>query len=323
MIEREASNATDRDAGAEALCRLGEMDEEDGAFERAIEHDLACAAAAPDTPWAVRAGERIDWLRARSEGGFVPLAHLERVRRDPALADDPTALDELARDTETFPPGTVRIEARMLLAEAWLGRMGRARDGIAELRLVANDPRADPLTADLAEREIVGALATTGALSEAAAEARAHAIVLGPRVVRDITRLQRRRWVRRAAVVVLLVFVGSAAAALDRARRRKTLGDAMLALRALTPVAVSLAAFVSLAGGLLASKYESGNAGPFLRLGAAVLPLVLAARAWSAVGSNRRPARVGRALLCGATILATAFVVMDVASPDYLEGFGL
>jgi hypothetical protein len=322
-LERTASAAGDREAIAEALFGLGELDEEDGAFDRAVAHDRACAAAAPDTRWAVRANDRIEWIRARSEGGFAPLARLERVRRDPALADDPAALDALAREAESFPPGLVRVEARMLVAEAWLGRMGRPRDAMVELRRVADDPRAGPVTAALAERELVGALAAGGAIAEAAAEARAHASLLDPRFVRDITRLLRRQWIRWGAIVVLAGFAWLAALALEGARRRRALGEVLAALRGVAPVALSFVAFVGLAGGLLASRYESGNAAPFLLLAAGTLPLVFVARAWSAAGSNRAPARLARALFCGATVLAAAFILLDAAGPDYLEGFGL
>jgi hypothetical protein len=323
LLERATSAGDDIEAVAEALYRLGEMDEDDEAFERAIARDLACVSAAPDTLWAARAAERADWLRARSEGNFVPLARLQRIRRDSALADDPTAIDGLERATRDFPPGIVRVEARMLVAEAWLGRMRRPSDAIAELRSVADDPRADPLTAALAERELVESMAAGGAIVEAAAEARAHANRLDPRFVREATRLVRRRAVRRAAIGVLCVFVGLASRALELARRRKELGHTVRALAALAPVAVGFAAFVGLAGGALASSYESGNVGPFLMLGGATLPLVLVARAWGTVGSAWPAARFARALLCGASVLAAAFVLLDVVSPDYLQGFGL
>ncbi len=323
MLDRAASAEGDGEAAAEALYRLGELDEDEGDFERAAAHDRACAAAAPETRWAVRATERLDWLRARSEGGYVPLAHLERVRRSPALASDPVAIDALAREAQGFPPGIVRVEARMLVAEAWLGRLGRPRDAIVVLRDVAGDPRADPLTAGLAERELIGALASDGAVEEAAAEARSHASLLDTRFVRGVERLLLRRWVRRAAIGVMATYAGLAAIALQRARRRHALGETARALRGLAPLAVPFAAFLGIAGGVLASRYESGNAKPFLLLGAATLPLVLVARAWSAVGSPWPAARVGRALLCSATVFAAAFVLLDAVSPEYLEGFGL
>ena len=318
-----AAAASVEPPAAEAVCRLGEMDEERGDFDRAVDHDLACAAAAPGTRWAVRATERADWLRARSEGGFAPLSRLERVRRSPSLASDPGAIDALAREAASFPPGIVRIEARMLVAEAWLGRLGRPRDAVPLLREVARDPRADPLTAGLAERELIGSLTADGAVEEAAAEARANADLLDPRFVRGTERLVRRRWVRWAALAVLAAYAGLAAIAIERARRRQALVDMKRAVRVIAPVAVPFAAFLGLGGGMLASRYESGNAQPFLLLATAALPLALVSRAWGAVGSSLRAARVGRALLCSATVFAAAFVLLDVVSPDYLEGFGL
>src|SRR5579883_1975116 len=310
------------DAG-QALFRLGEADEERGDFAQALEHDRACAAAAPGTPWAARASARIDWLLARSEGGFAPLARLERVRRDPALADDPAAVEALARDAEAFPPGVVRVEARMLVAEAWLGRMRRLDDAVSELRRVADDPAADPLTARLAERELVDALLSEGRSGQAAAEARARADRLEPRFVRRVARLAARSWALRAAFAVVASFGALASAALVRARRRRALGAALGALRGVAVTVIAFSAFVAAGGAALAASYESGDARPFLLLGAAVLPVSLVAAAWSEVGSRRPAARVGRAALCGAAVLAAAFAVLDVVSPSYLEGFGL
>jgi hypothetical protein len=128
---------------------------------------------------------------------------------------------------------------------------------------------------------------------------------------------------RNAAIVELAVFAAWVLGALTRAQRRRVLRDAAPALRKLTPVALAFAAYIAGIGGLLASQYESGNAGPFLLLGAGALPLVLVARAWAAVGSTRPAARIARALLCGVSVIATAFVLLDTANPTYLEGFGL
>ncbi|MDP9002481.1 MAG: hypothetical protein M3O46_20515, partial [Myxococcota bacterium] len=199
----------------------------------------------------------------------------------------------------------------------------RPSDAIAELRKVADDPEADPLTASLAERELVDALVASGELREAAAEAHRHSSLLDNRFVRGVDRVMQRRWVRRMAIAVLSAFAGLVVAALLRAQRRRKLGEAARALIVIAPVAVSFVLFVAIVGGALASHYESGNARPFLFLGAVALPLVIAARGWGAVGSPRLAARVGRAVLCGATLLAAAFVLLDVVSPEYLEGFGL
>jgi hypothetical protein len=122
---------------------------------------------------------------------------------------------------------------------------------------------------------------------------------------------------------VLAAFAGLAAIALWRARRRGLLSDAIGAPVAFAPVAVAFVAFVAIGGGALAARYESGNARPFLLLGVLSWPLLLLARAWSAVGSLRLAARAGRALLCGAALMAAAFILLDTVNPDYLEGFGL
>jgi len=313
----------DPTAVGEAYFLLGELDEGDGAFPQALVDDRAAIDAAPNTRWALRASDRIDWLRARSEGGFEPLRRLEKVRRDPVVSSDPAAIDALAHDLESFPTGPVRVEARMLVAEAWFGRMHRTGDAIGELRQVAEDPKADPLTQRLAERELVDALVATGRIDEAAAEATAHKNRLDPRFVKQVTRLIVRRTVRWGSMGVLAAFALLAAVGLVRAGMRRKLDVATRELRNLSPVAALFVAFVAVAGGVLASKYESGNAAPFLILGAGVLPLLLVARAWSAVGSQTGLARAARALLCGATVLAAAFTLLDWFGPQYLPGFGL
>jgi hypothetical protein len=318
-----ASGGDDGEATAEARFLLGQIDEDEGAFGQALSDYRGALAAAPDTRWALRASDRIDWLRARSEDDFRPLAALERVRRNPALAADPGAIDELARQAEAFPAGTVRVEARMLAAEAWLGRLHRPEAAVAALRAVSEDPRADPLTARLAERELVDVLASSGRIDEAAAEARSHANRLDARFVHQVLGRVLRRHVRHAAVAVIGAFAILAGIAIARAARRGALGVAASELRRLAPVATLFVAFVAVGGGLLASNYESGNASPFLLLGVAVLPLVLVARAWGAVGSGSKPARLARAFLCAATVLAAAFLLLDTVHPQYLAGFGL
>jgi hypothetical protein len=308
------------------MYRLGQADEEAGAFAQALMHDRASVAAAPESAWAQRAADRIVWLSAHAEGGFAPLARLEQVRRSPALASDAAAIDALARDADAFPPGRVRVEARMLVAEAWLGRMQtpeHASDALALLRAVSEDPEADPLTARLAEREIVDALVAQDRLEDAAAEADSHANRLDPRFVKQTRRLVRRRGMRHAALFELAGFAALAGTALLRARLRGALGETGAALRRVAPVAIAFALYLGATGGILASAYETGNAMPFVLFGLSVLPLVFLARAWAAVGSARATARAGRALFCAVSVLAAAFLLLDVVNPTYLEGFGL
>ncbi len=321
--ERAVAAGDDPDAVAEALHLLGQLDEQDGAFARALERDRACVAAAPQSRWAARAAHRIEWLRARSEGDFAPLAALERVRRDPALADDPDAISALAEQASDFPPGRVRVEARLLVAEAWLGRLHRPDEAIVQLRRVERDPQADPLSARLAEREIVDADLAKGALDDAAKEARAHAARLDPRFVTQVGRFARRRVILAGAVGEIVLFLSLAAAALARAALRGALRNITSPVRRLGPTAAAFAAYIALVGGALASRYEQGTAIPFLWLGVILVPLVLCARAWSAVGATDRYARAGRALVSGASVVAAAFILLDTVNPAYLDGFGL
>jgi hypothetical protein len=322
-LRRAISASDDPEAVAQAHFVLGKLEEDEGAYEAALADDRAALATAPNTRWALRASERADWLVARSEGSFEPLRRLESIRRDPAKAEDAATIDALAGEAEAFPPGVVRVEARMFVAEGYLGRLHRPVDAIAELRKVTADPKAEPLTRRLAERQLVDALAGEGRIDEAVAEARAHAPSLDPGFATRIARLGRRRTVRLGAYGVLGAFVVMVAVALAGAQRRGALGSAWSAVRKLAPLSVGFVAFVALGGGALASNYERGNAGPFLWLGCAVLPLVLLARAWSAVGTQSKAALLLRVALSGASVVAAAFALLDGLTPAYLEGFGL
>lgn len=211
----------------------------------------------------------------------------------------------------------------MLVAEAWLGRLNRPDDAIVELRKVTAETRADALTLRLAERELVDALVAQDRIDEAIAEATARSSRLDPKFVKQVKRLRVRRAVKRGSVGLLAAFGILSVAALVRAGRRHTLADAWSSLRRIAPIAIVFVAFVAVAGGTLASKYESGNASPFYALALTVLPLVLVTRAWSAVGSTSRMARAARAALCGCAIVSAAFVLLETLNPAYLEGFGL
>jgi len=262
-------------------------------------------------------------LAAADASGASLADRLAQIRNEPALSNDPAVVESLEGLADAAPATALRAEARMVVAEAWLGRMHRPTDGLRVLRLVAADPTADVLTSRLAEREIVDTLIAQDRVHEAADEARTHGEKLDPRFVRQVHRLERRRGLWTAALAELVLFAALVAFELVRASRRRTLGRALDALRAIAPGVLAFSAFVAVAGGGLASQFEAGNAGPFLALGAVVAPIVLLARAWSAVGSTQALARIGRAIACAASAFAAAFVLLDAYSPLYLEGFGL
>jgi tetratricopeptide (TPR) repeat protein len=230
-LERATAIDDDVVAVAEAYFRLGFLEEEDGFFESALTNQEACMARAPYSSWARSARQRVHWIAARSEGGFEPLARLQHVRRDPALGSDPAAIEALARDADAFPPGRVRAEARMFVAEALLARMHRPEDAIIEFRKVADDPSSDPTDASLAHRDILQAFLAVGRLDDAVNQVRSFP-ASNRELAAQVHRLVRRRALRRAAVVELAMFalivgvgVGSA-----QARRRQGAVDKAAAL---------------------------------------------------------------------------------------------
>jgi hypothetical protein len=322
---RTAAAEPDRESATadETLFTLAQQDERDLELSRALVLLEAALAAAPMGRNAGRAAARIEHLKTHAEGDFAPLIRLERVRRDPILANDGAAIDSLVRDAAEFPPGLVRVEARMLAAEAYLGRLHRRADGLVLLASVVDDPHADPMMARQAAREIVETHAQAGELEEATRDARALRARLAPAFVISIERLARRRVLHIAALFDLAMLGALLALALVRAVRRAALPRVRRALVRSTPLAIAFAAYVAIGGGLLASSYEAGNAVPFFALGAAALPLAIAARAWGAAGSSAPWARAGRAMMCASAALAVAFVLLERIDAAYLEGFGL
>jgi hypothetical protein len=303
------------------LFERAEADDAAGRYAQALDEYRAAIARAPSSRHSLRAIARAETLASHAEGDFAPFAELEEVRRTPGKANDPREIERLARDAESFPAGAVRVEARMLVAEAYIRRMGRRDEGIAELRRVTADPAADPLTARMAGRALVETLEDGGDL-DGASEA-AKTIPLDPRVAARVRAHVRRRWAHWAAIADLAVFSLLAAIALGAAARRRELEGVARALRSSLPIAIAFAAYVALAGGVLAAGYERGNAAPFLAMGAVSFPLALLSRAWGAAGSNAPSAKGARAALCASSVVAAAFLVLEHVNAAYLEGFGL
>jgi hypothetical protein len=303
-------------------------------FERAEEDDAALDLAAaltgyeealrldPSMSRAMRASSRAAVLRARSEGGFGPLAALERVRRSPALASDPREVDGLVRAAEAFPPGMVRVEVWAFAAEAYGSRLGRPDDAIPLWQRVATDPAADPVVAESAIASLARLHLARGDLASAEAVV-ATSPRADPKLVRDVRRAVRRRAIHIGAIAVIAAALALAALAVGRAARAGRLGAVLGATRRSTALVLGFAAYVAVAGGLLATGYEDGNARPFLLFGAALLPILLVARAWAAAGAPSRSARGLRAALCATSALGAAFLVLEHVDVIYLEGLGL
>jgi hypothetical protein len=292
-------------------------------FARALAEYDAAVAKDPSAPFVPKARARADTLRTHSEGSFAPLERLERVRRDPDLAENPRELEALARDANLFPPGLVRGEARLLVAEAYAGRLQRRTDAVPLLSSVVEDPAADPLLARLALRMLVDAHLAGDDLPAAEEDVAAHPMVADPSVVAYVRRFVRRHRAHEGAELALASLALLTALSLVRARRRGDLHPLRGTLRRAAPRVLLFAVFVAGAGALLASSFEPGSAAPFVALGAAVLPIGLVARAWGAAGSRHAGARIGRAVLSAAAMLGAGFLVLERIDARYLAGFGL
>ncbi len=317
-LER-ASTSSDAEVAAAGLYFLGDMDDAAFDFAGAVAHYGASLARLPSSRYATRAAARKRELESHAEGGFVPLLRLERLRRDPVLSNDPAAIEALVRDADDFPPGPVRVESRLLAAEAYRGRLHRPDAELSVLWKVVRDPYADALSSRMASGEIVDAELDLGHI--AAAERAVHDLggAIDPRVAAKAARLVRRRAVHGIALVEMALFAGLLAVALLRRRARGVL----MRTRRVLPLATAFSLFAAGGGGLLAERYEAGSAGPFLMLGPTMLGAILLSRAWSAVGRSSVAARLARGAVSASSFLAAAFLLVERLTPRVLDGLGL
>lgn len=319
-LESQAASGDSKQA-ALALYQLAEMDDHDFRFASALARYDASIARDPSHRYALRARAHADTLRAHSEGDFAPYAELERVRRDRSAARDPQALMTLASDADHFPPGAVRVEARMLAGDAFMAQGDRTR-GLALLELVDLDSKADPILQHQAAHELVEAyLAQSDAPAAMAVASRPKH---DPALLKRVKIWQRRQRMRAASIVILAVFALFSTFAIGRSIARGSSSEISRSMKRFAPLAIAFAAWVGVFGGILAASFERGNESPFLVLAVAAVPIFLIARAWGATGSISKIARVGRALFSAASIAAVAFVVLTyVGNGIYLAGFGL
>jgi hypothetical protein len=234
----------------------------------------------------------------------LAIGSLDRVKNDPALANDPHAIDELVREADAAPPSAERADAWALAAEAYAHRLGRPADAERLDRKIADDAAADPVARRKAKSDLVGLLLDRRAFDEAEESARGE-----DALARNVTKARRTHRLAVSSIAALVALGAFAGFGLVRGARARV-GPA---LRRLAPLAFGYAAYLAIAGALLASEYEDGSARPFLFFGAALFPLLVVARAWSAAGSPATYARVGRAFVCAAGVASAAFLA-------YVEG---
>ena len=286
--------------------------------------DFAAAEAAyarvlelrPSASFAHRARIRLDDLRAHAEGGYVPLRRLEEVRRLPQRASDPAALAALFDEAQQFPPGRVRADALLLVAEGFGQRVRSPERVLAPASLLVRDATVDrPLRAHALELLVEAHLAL-GQRAQAAAVL-AEFPGLTPALERRLATEQRRQRLTLASGgalsalgVVLLLSLGRLRGRLGR------VGRLLLAPTSLATVALLVGGGVFLAH----SYEESLSLRPFVLLGAGVwLVDRSVAVGREAVGTTR-----GRRAALGALgVLGVAFLALLASDPLYLESFGL
>lgn len=319
-LETEAESADAKQA-ALALFELAEMDEHDYRFASALARYDASVARDPSHRYALRARAHADTLRTHSEGDFAPYSELEHIRRDRIASRDPVALAKLAQDADGFPPGLVRVEARMLVGDTLLAQ-GDLIKALPLLDSVDADPMTDPILHHQAAHELVDAYLLENDPEDAMKVAlRPHE---DPALLDKVKRSIRRGHARTGALIVLALFGLASSIAIARGVARGKTADIVRALKRFLPLAIGFAAWIAAFGGILAASYEKGNESPFIALGLATIPIFLIARAWGAAGAESRIAKIARAILAAASVAAIAFVVLSyVGSGMYMKGFGL
>lgn len=317
----QGTERVDPSTRARLLFERAEKAEARADFASALKDYEAALQASPSAPSSRVALARARDLRAHAEGNFVPLQRLDAVRRKPE--PERAEIEALDRDAATFPDGRVRSEARLVVAEAYWHRLNDKPAAVRVLDAVVGDASADKLTKSLALHELVAIHREQGDL-QSAHRAVSRMPELVPSLHAEVSRLMRRSRLSRASVVLLgIAFVVGAASLVRLLQRNKRDPEATLK-RVVRPGSVAFALYVAGAAAMLVRYHGEGDVRPFLWLGFGLLALDIVARAWNLASRDARPlARLLRALFCGLSVLALAFLSLERANAGYLESFGL
>ena len=306
-----ASVARADDPHADAAFSLAESKEQTLDLADALHAYERAETLAPLGPHAAAARARAEFLRSHSDGNFVPLAALERVRRDPARATDANELAELGTQSRSFPTGQVRVETWQFLAMAHARRREDAQ-ALVFARLALADPAADPVMRTDAASLVAETCLRRGDTACARDAARAGGVSADVRA--RIQALVRRRSMALVAGALLATIVLASLVVMRRSRSRL----ARPTLRTLVLPALAMAVIVTC--GVAASSFEGASLLPFVLLGLGVLALSLLG---AQVASVVRGAAGLRAASFALAVVAAAFLSLYASGPDYLTDFGL
>lgn len=311
-----------REVAREAFTRA-ERAAKEMRFPEALAGYEEAARGDPTAPFAPVAQERADDLRAHAEGEFRPLARLESVRRDPGKNRDATEIAALEEEARAFPDGRVRSEALLVVAQAYAHALGKPDQAIGALDRILTDSFAERTTRTLALGEVVTLYRAKGDLAGATLAVNRDPELL-PSLTREVRVLVRREWIARGClgllgVLALLAVWGGVAGA-------RRLGDVrQIVPLVVRPGALAFAFYVGGGGAIFVRVYGGeGDPLPFLGLGLGVALVGVLVRAWAlAEGQRTRRGAVIRAVVAGAGMLATAYLILWKVSGDYLTPLGL
>lgn len=271
-------------------------------YERAIE-------AAPTSRLATRARRRLDYLRARSEGDYAPLAAFQTFRDRLPAGRTASVIDSFEREARAFPEGRVRCEAWLAIGEAWLDAEHPARAEAAYRALLDEAGRTESERVT-AQTGIARALA----MSRGASAGAAHLEEVGLEATSThgtLAREAERSWGRIVAWALLIAF----ALCVVVAGRRELVRPAVLR-RAFSLPRVLVAAYVVGFPVWLAQAYDHDALDTFsiVAVSSGVL-LGLASWVGEALRAREatRGARIALAALCVTAELSIAYLALDRA----------
>jgi hypothetical protein len=144
---------------------------------------------------------------------------------------------------------------------------------------------------------------------------------IDPRAITYVKVARRRSHVH--VVALGLLSVALAITLLSLALAHRLLAAAFGSVRRVAPPVAFFLVNFGLFGAYLASCYENSSGLPFVLFAAFLLPLLILFRVWSAVGSPRLMARLGRGALAAVATVALGFLVVERVNPLYLGALGL
>lgn len=299
-----SSNAQHRDAVAiDVIVRAAEQSLSRGDIDDAVDGFEQAMRVAPTSRQARRASVRLAWIRARAEGGYVPLQAMQRFYALSAAERDRARVEAFEHAAWRMPDGRVRIESLRAVCSEWMRLSEPSRAASTYARLY------DDAGLDDGERAaIVGEWAA--ALRAAGHDEQALSLLLREghgqgACAKMIARERLARWAMPLSVTVLVAtFLVAFVASLRRGWRA--------AVKRLTaPSSLLRIAYVAVGPWLIASAYDDETSDTFAALAVGVGVVLVSAELFASACRGRRwTARAASAGLLLAASASVAYLVL-------------